>query len=59
MSSMPEALSRLPAGCMWNWRYSRNQSAILTLLARANSAHHQATGFDRACNSNLMRRSAL
>ena len=58
MSWMSEALSRLPVGCVWNWRYSRNQSAILPLLARVNRAHHQARGFDRARHSNLMRRSA-
>jgi len=31
-----------------------NQSAIFALLPKANRAHHQARGFDRACLSNCM-----
>jgi hypothetical protein len=38
---------------MWNWRYSRNQSAIFPPLTRLNRAHHQAKGFDRPHHSNL------
>src|SRR5215813_9148343 len=54
MSSMSESLPKPPVACMWNRRYSRNQSAIFPLLTRVNRTHHQARGFDRARHSDLM-----
>jgi hypothetical protein len=48
MNSMPDVLPRLPVGCSWSRRYSKNQTAILTPLTRVNELHHQARGFDQA-----------
>src|SRR5262245_5414292 len=54
MSWMSERPTAPPLGCMWNWRYSRNQNAIFALLTKVRRSHHQARGFDRARHSNLM-----
>lgn len=52
---MPDALLALLMVWPWNSQYSRNQSAMFALLASVKKAHHQASGFDRVCQSNLMR----
>jgi len=63
-SSMLDVLPRLPVGCSWSWRYSKNQTAIFAPLTRVNRPHHQARGFDqareldRAGHCKLMGRSA-
>src|SRR6266481_3332873 len=48
MSSMPNVPARLPVGCSWSSRYSKNQTAIFTPLTSVNRPHHQARGFDQA-----------
>jgi len=65
---MPDVLPRLPVGCSWNRRYSKNQAAMFAPLTSVNRPHHQARGFDqaketdreldRARHSKLMNRSA-
>src|ERR1700681_1391457 len=63
MSSMPDVRPRLPVGCWWSWRYSKNQTAIFAPLTSVNTPHHQDRGFDqareldRARHSKLMNRS--
>ena len=49
----------LPVGCSWNWRYSKNQTAILAPPTRVNRPHHQARGFDQAREVDRARHSRL
>jgi hypothetical protein len=52
-------LWRLPIGCSWSQRYSKNQTAILTPLMNVKKPHHQETGFDQARDLDGARHSRL
>ena len=56
---MPGVLRRLPIGCSWSQRYSKNQTVILTPLTSVKKPHHQATGFDQARDPGGARHSRL
>ena len=56
---MPDVLPRLPVGCSWSWRYSKNQTAIFAPLTAVNRPHHQARGFDQARELDRARHSKL
>ena len=45
--------AELPGRRFGSWRYSRNQTAILTPLTSVNRPHHRATGFDQARESSI------
>ena len=56
---MPDVLPRLPVGCSWSSRYSKNQTAIFAPLTTVNRPHHQARGFDQAREFDRARHSKL